>query len=117
MFGCASFPGTEPKAHDVALSYLFNTRRAPPECRVRAWPGRFVAMDRLPPGGYSLRDAVRALPPLVKGYLRLGAFIGDGAVVDFAFGTTDVFILLPVDRISVRYLEYLDRRSQGAASE
>ncbi len=46
------------------------------------------------------------MPPLVKGYLRLGAMIGDGAVIDEAFGTTDVFIILPIERISSRYITY-----------
>ena len=61
--------------------------------------------------GYSLRDALRKLPPLIKAYLRLGAFVGDGAVIDQAFGTTDVFILLSVDRIADRYLNRFDRRT------
>ena len=45
------------------------------------------------------------MPPLIKAYLRLGAFVGDGAVVDEPFGTTDVFILLPVSRIPDCYFD------------
>ena len=44
------------------------------------------------------RPRLHQLPPLIKGYLRLGAFIGDGAVIDHQFGTTDVLIVLPVRR-------------------
>jgi L-ornithine Nalpha-acyltransferase len=46
------------------------------------------------------------LPPLAKGYLRLGAFIGDGAVVDHQFGTTDVLVILPVSAINTRYMQH-----------
>ena len=55
--------------------------------------------------------ALQALPPLIKGYLRLGGFVGDGAVVDHQFGTTDVFILLPVGRIAGRYFSHFDREA------
>jgi putative hemolysin len=50
--------------------------------------------------------ALRALPPLVKGYLRLGAYVGDGAVIDHQFGTTDVLIVLPVSAINPRYIDH-----------
>ncbi len=110
MFGCASFPGTCPEEHQVALSYLHGNHLAPVDCRVRARAGRFVAMDAIPPDAYAFRKALRRLPPLIRAYLRLGAFVGDGAVVDHAFGTTDVFILLFADRIAPRYLNRLDRR-------
>ncbi len=111
MFGCASFPGTRPDEHRVALSHLHGAHLAPVRCRVRARADRFVPMDTVPPGSYTLREAVRGLPPLVKAYLRLGAFVGDGVVVDHAFGTTDVFVLLFVDRIAPRYLDRFDRRA------
>lgn len=103
MFGCASFPGVDPQQHALALSYLHANHLPPPDYRVRALPERFVAMNRLPPDQINPRTALHALPPLIKGYLRLGAYIGDGAVIDHQFGTTDVFILLPVDRIAPKY--------------
>ena len=111
MFGCASFPGTCAEAHQVALSYLHTHYLAPAQFRVRAKPDRFVAMDAMPVETYSLRDAMKGLPPLIKAYLRLGAFVGDGAVIDQEFGTTDVFILLSVDRIAGRYFNRFDRRA------
>ncbi len=103
MFGCASLPGTDPRVHREALAYLYHEHRCPDAFLVRALPERHVPMDVLRPGEYDVRSARRALPPLIKGYLRLGCFIGDGAVVDEQFGTTDVFILLPVEQVSRRY--------------
>ena len=112
MFGCASLPGTDPERLSVPLSFLHHDFRAPEEIRVRALPERYVEMNRLPVEAIDRRAALRSLPPLIKGYLRLGCYIGDGAVIDYQFGTTDVFILLPVGRIGERYLTRLDRTAE-----
>ncbi|QMW24698.1 GNAT family N-acetyltransferase [Sandaracinobacteroides saxicola] len=103
MFGCASLHGTEPAAHAVELSYLYHHHLAPPELRARALD--HVPMDRIPADRYDPRAASRALPPLVKGYLRVGAMVGDGAFVDRQFNTVDVFVVMPVERITRRYLD------------
>ena len=76
------------------------------EWSVRARDERRVAMDRMPVSAIDARRALRALPPLVKGYLRLGAMVGDGAVIDRQFGTTDVLMVLPVAAIASRYIDY-----------
>jgi putative hemolysin len=58
-----------------------------------------------------------ALPPLLKGYLRLGAKIGDGAVVDHQFNTTDVCVVLPTARVTARYLQrYFGRHDARQAA-
>ncbi len=106
MLGCASFEGTDPDAHAMALSFLHHERLAPPEWRVTAHDHLREPMDRLPREMVDARAALKALPPLIKGYLRLGAFVGDGAVVDRQFGTTDVLIILPVEEIDPRYFEH-----------
>jgi len=104
MFGCASFHGTDPDEHADSLSYLFHNHLAPPHLRARALDRRHVEMARLPIGGYDPRLAMRKLPPLIKGYLRVGAMVGDGAVIDEPFNTVDVFMVMPVASISARYL-------------
>jgi L-ornithine Nalpha-acyltransferase len=106
MIGCASLDGTEPKRLALPLSFLHHYARAPEEWRAQALPERYVEMNRLSKESIDPKEALRALPPLVKGYLRLGAYIGDGAVVDHEFGTTDVLIVLPVSAIKQRYLEH-----------
>ena len=74
-------------------------------------------MNRLPKDAIDPKAALRALPPLIKGYLRLGAFVGDGAVIDHQFGTTDVLIVLPCRRSRQRYIEHFDlSRRAGKAS-
>ena len=52
------------------------------------------------------RKALAKLPPLLKGYIRVGAKIGAEAVSDRQFGTTDVFIIMPVAEIDPRYITY-----------
>jgi L-ornithine Nalpha-acyltransferase len=109
MFGCASLQGTCIDNHAALLSYLYHNHLADTDIRVRTLADTYVNMDRLPIGSYDSRAAMRDLPPLIKGYLRLGCVIGDGAFIDEQFNTTDVFILLPVERITVRYSQrYVD---------
>jgi putative hemolysin len=119
MFGCASLPGTDVDALAPALAYLHHNHLAPPEIRARALPGRHVAMDRLPPRlasadlaaeRFEIRAAVASLPPLLKGYLRVGGLVGDGAVVDDAFNTTDVCLIVPVDGVSRKYANHFLHR-------
>ncbi|OQW80349.1 MAG: hemolysin-like protein [Proteobacteria bacterium ST_bin14] len=104
LFGCASFHGICPDEHADTLSYLWHNHVAPPELRARALDDRYVDMARLPLGSYDPRQAMRRLPPLIKAYLRVGAQVGDGAVIDHQFNTVDVFIVMPVAAISERYL-------------
>ncbi len=106
MAGCASFHGTVPAAHAEALSFLAHNCRPTPAWDVRAVPGRYVSMDLMPPEAVDAKAALAAMPPLIKGYLRLGAKVGDGCVIDHEFGTVDVFIVLPVEAISARYVNY-----------
>jgi len=109
MFGCASFLGTDPESHAVALSYLAHHHLAPQQLRIRALPQHHVEMERRPIGSYDARAAARALPALIKGYLRVGAVVGEGAFVDRQFNTVDVFVLMPVDAIAARYSERFRR--------
>ncbi|WP_330561457.1 GNAT family N-acetyltransferase [Roseibium sp. FZY0029] len=106
MLGCASIESTNPDAIAGQLAFLHHNARAPEEWRVRAVEDRYVEMNRMPAEELNAKEALRALPPLVKGYLRLGAFIGDGAVIDHQFGTTDVLIIMPVSELNTRYVNY-----------
>ena len=106
MVGCASLDGTDPSQLALPLSFLHHYAPAPDTWRARALPERYVEMNRMSKETIDPKQALRILPPLVKGYLRLGAYIGDGAVVDHEFGTTDVLIVLPMSAIKKRYVEH-----------
>lgn len=106
MFGCASFPGVRPEEHALALSFLHHNASVSEEWAASALPELRREMDLMPSEAINPRKALAAMPPLVKGYLRLGAMIGSGAVVDHAFNTTDVLVVLPISAISGRYINY-----------
>jgi L-ornithine Nalpha-acyltransferase len=106
MIGCASFEGTDPQRLALPLSFLHHYARAPEAWRAAAHSSRRVEMNRMAREAINPKAALRELPPLIKGYLRLGAFIGDGAVIDYRFGTTDVLIVMPVSAINARYIEH-----------
>jgi putative hemolysin len=106
MIGCASFEGTDPDRLALPLSFLHHYAQAPAAWRASAHPSRRVEMNRMAKEAIDPKAALHELPPLIKGYLRLGAFIGDGAVIDHQFGTTDVLIVMPVSAISARYIEH-----------
>ena len=106
MIGCASLDGTDPERLAPQLALLHGRARSPEEWRVRARPHLAVPTDRLRPAEFDARAVLRTLPPLVKAYLRLGATIGEGAVVDRHFGTTDIFVVLPVAKVERRYRSY-----------
>jgi putative hemolysin len=109
MFGCASFPGTDPSQHALPFSYLYHHHLAPPEIRVRALDSRYVKMDTLAPGSYDERKAMARVPPLIKGYLRLGGFVGNGAVIDAQFNTTDVCIIVKTELVTEKYIRHYER--------
>jgi putative hemolysin len=112
MFGCASLRGTDPDALAAPLSYLHYYHLAPPSLRPRALSERYVDMRRLAIGEFDPGPALAALPPLIKGYLRLGGFVGDGAVIDEQFNTTDVCIVVKTDLITEKYSRHYERQSK-----
>jgi putative hemolysin len=112
MFGCASLPGTNPDALAMPLSYLHHYHLAPPVLRPRALSDRYTDMRRLHSSAIDPARALAALPPLIKGYLRLGGFVGDGAVIDAQFNTTDVCILVKTDLVTQKYSRHYERRSK-----
>ncbi|MCW8087782.1 GNAT family N-acetyltransferase [Sabulicella glaciei] len=111
MFGCASLPGTDLDRNAAQLSYLHHHHLAPEALRPRALPERYVPMDRLPPGGFDAKRAMLELPPLIKGYLRLGGFVGEGAVLDDPFNTTDVCVVVKTDLVTDKYFRHYERKN------
>lgn len=116
MFGCASLPGTDPKALALQLSFLYHFHQAPPDELVHAQPARGIPMNMMPKEAINEADALHALPPLIKGYIRMGATIGDGAVIDYQFDTTDVFVYFPISNLNPRWAAHLRKKSAAKRS-
>lgn len=112
LFGVASFHGTNPQALAHPLSFLHQRHLAPPDLRVRARTSQFTNMDLVPPDALERRRAMRETPALIKAYLRLGGFVGEGAFVDHAFNTTDVCLVMDTARLNEKRAN-LYRRAQN----
>ncbi|WP_375172992.1 GNAT family N-acetyltransferase [Pseudooceanicola sp.] len=100
LFGTASFHGTDIAELAEPLSLLHHRHLAPPGLRVRTQSEAFQTMDLIPEDRLNRPAAMRAVPALIKGYLRLGGFVGEGAYVDHAFNTTDVCLILDTEKMS-----------------
>lgn len=106
MFGCASFHGTVPAAHAQSLSFLYHFARATDEWHISPQTGTQELMDLMPAEALKTKEALSKMPPLIKGYLRLGALFSPHAFVDTSFNTTDVLIILPLSKINPRYINH-----------
>lgn len=113
LFGVASFHGTDPDEIAQALSYLHYNHLAPEDLRVTAHANHCVSMARVAPDRIDARAAVRQIPSLIKAYLRLGGFVGQGAYVDAEFNTIDVCLLMDTSRMVQRYREFYARKRGG----
>ena len=106
LFGVASFHGSDLAALAGPLSILHTRHLAPPELRVRAHATGYQTMDLLSTDRLDRRSAMLQMPALIKAYLRLGGFVGDGAFIDRAFNTTDVCLVMDTARMNPRYSGY-----------
>ena len=114
MFGCASLHGTNLDTLAPDLTYLYYNHLAPPALRPRALPHRYVEMGRTAPEALDPKRVQAQLPPLIKGYLRLGGFVGDGAVIDRQFNTTDVAVVVKTDLVTDKYYRHYERQLRDA---
>lgn len=107
MIGTASFHGVDPLIYKDSLSYLYYNYLQNEEERCEVLHTTYSKMDLVK--DYDIEKAKKNMPPLIKGYLRLGARIGDGAYLDIPFNSIDVLIVLKIKDINPRYLKrYLE---------
>lgn len=113
LFGVASFHGTDAQEFAAPLSLLHHRYLAPEEIRVRARTEHFQRMDLIPEDQLDRVAAAKALPSLIKGYLRMGGFVGEGAFIDHPFNTTDICLLMDVKRVSQKQLGLYRQGARG----
>jgi putative hemolysin len=114
LFGVASFHGRDPAPLAQPLAWLHHHHLAPEPLRVRARPAQRQEMDLLPRAALDRKAAMLATPALIKAYLRLGGFVGDGAWIDHAFNTTDVCLIMDTSRMSAKHREFYARKQDRA---
>lgn len=112
LFGCASFQGIDVGVIENQLSYLHHFHSTDPAIKPVALSEIYVEMNRVAKGSFDERRTFASLPPLIKGYLRLGATIGKGAVIDHQFNTIDVCIVVQTRLMTERYRKYYERKIQ-----
>jgi putative hemolysin len=117
LFGVASFHGTDPEPIAEALSHLHHAHLAPQDIRVRARAEHYVEMNRMPPEAIDPKRALRAMPPLIKAYLRLGGFVGEGAWLDVGFNTIDVCLVVDTGRMAERHRRFYVRGWERAGGK
>ncbi|MBU3029879.1 GNAT family N-acetyltransferase [Paracoccus marinaquae] len=113
LFGVASFHGTDIQALAPALSWLHHHHLAPEALRAVARAKGYQPMDLIPADRLDRREAMVGMPALIKAYLRLGGLVGEGAFVDRAFNTTDVFLMMDTKAMSDRHRRFYESRWQG----
>jgi putative hemolysin len=108
MFGAASFHGADLAALAQPLSYLQRHHLAPPNLRVTARPG--ANWQPLPEDQLDRKAAMAGTPALIKAYLRLGGYVGDGIWIDRAFNTTDVCLVMDTHKMSAKHRAFYIRK-------
>lgn len=119
LFGCASLHGTDVNEVAEQLSYLYHFHRAPENICPNVLPHVGIDMNILPKEQIEpqARRIFSDLPPLIKGYLRVGCSIGNGAYIDHQFNCIDVCIIVPTEQLASRYMRHYERATQKSASE
>ena len=110
MFGCASFQGTNVQEIAESLSYLHHYHRAPDDLCPRALEARYVDMNLCKKDDLDAKKILMSLPSLLKGYLRVGCYIGNGAIIDHQFNTIDVCVVFKTEKLAGRYNKHFSRK-------
>ena len=103
VFGCASFPSSNHNLFRNQLSYLKHFHSSPKYLKTKPLWKLKVKFKTIDKKLLSSNEELRKLPPLIKAYIRVGAFVGPGAIVDKKFDTTDVLIVLETKKILKKY--------------
>ena len=109
LFGCASFPGTNYKKFKKELSLLHHYYLAPKIIRPNALGPNKIKLNYYKKNALNKYELFKSLPPLLKGYLRLGAYVSEGAYIDKQFDTIDVCIVLKSNFLKKRYVNFHNR--------
>lgn len=105
MFGTGSFHGINPQDYDQALSYLYYNHLSPIEVRAKALSNSRSDINLIPISELDIRKIKQQMPPLIKGYLKIGATFGEDAFLDISFNSLDVFVLFDVENVNPKYLQ------------
>lgn len=112
LFGCGSFHGTDLKKLAHPLSYLYYNHLLPKETCPRTLEDHYQSLQILPKDQVDEARALAEMPPLLRGYMRVGGGIGDGAFVDHAFNTVDVCVVVDSNCMTPRFAQHFNEHSE-----
>lgn len=104
MFGTGSFQGINPGDYKHALSYIYFNHLSEEKIRVQTAKPPRSPMNLLPVNEIDPILAKKQIPPLIKGYIKIGATFGEDAFLDIPFNSLDVFVLLDVEKVDYKYI-------------
>lgn len=116
MFGCGSIHGTDVNEASRVLSYLHHFHLAPKSMRPVALSDKYISMNLMKKNALDIKQVQRELPPLLKGYLRVGGYVGKGAVIDHRFNTIDVSIVVETEHLAGKYRTHFQRDTVKSSS-
>mgnify|MGYP001448513788 FL=1 len=103
LLGCASFHGTDVMKYTNELYYLRKNFALPNELSVKSLDTKiYPVYTEINPKTNDLRTFVK-LPPLIKGYLRIGGKVSHDCFVDYKFNTIDLCVIVITDNIDEKY--------------
>ena len=103
IFGCASFPSSDHNRFLSQLSYLKHYHSPSEDLQTNPVDNLKAEFKVISKKKINNEKEFRSLPPLIKAYLRVGAYVGSGAVIDNNFDTTDVLIILDTKKLLKKY--------------
>lgn len=109
LIGTPSFPGLDINAEKDSLAYLNAFHAADESIRPRVLDQYYNPLPAVDKMSIDARRAFMALPPLLKGYLRIGAVVADGVYIDHQFNCLDIAVVLPIAGVTDRYFNHYKR--------
>lgn len=106
MIGCASFELSQLDKSLKSMKFLATHAGVNQDWHASAIGKQSIDLEHIDTPLADLKSAMRDMPPLVKGYMRLGARFSRQAVIDEEFGTVDMLVVLCVNEINPRYIKY-----------
>lgn len=111
MLGCVSLEGTDPTIGWAVYEYVKETYSLSDKFNVKPRPG--FRLKRPPDQKINKiledkRALIKLIPPIFKGYLRLGGRICGDPAIDREFGTIDFFIMVDITQLPERYIRHFN---------
>ncbi|MFA6455628.1 MAG: GNAT family N-acyltransferase [Bacteroidota bacterium] len=116
LFGCASLHTKDLQQVAMIAEYLRANHYSAEQFRIAPQPQCMLHLPAVNAETFAAFNAFHHLPPLLKGYLRLGAVVCGEPAYDKEFGTVDFFILVEKERITDRYRNHYLSPAESVAA-